>query len=513
VSEPNEQRPDLAGGVQVIALPDGAMLAGRVGEDDVVLARAGDEFFAVGAHCTHYHGPLADGLIVGDTVRCPWHHACFSLRSGEAVRAPALDPIACWRVERNGDTIFVREKLDAPAARSAAGPPRAVPPESIVIVGGGAAGLAAADMARREGYGGPLTIISADAAPPVDRPNLSKDYLAGTAQEDWIPLRSPEYYTEQRIDLLLDSPVTAIDVAGLRVHLANGESRPFGALLLATGADPVHLSIPGSDQPRVHYLRSFADSRAIVTGAGGAKQAVIAGASFIGLEVAASLRARDIAVHVVAPDEVPLGRVVGPELGAAIRKLHEDHGVTFHLGRTIARVDHRRVTLGDGTTLEADIVVLGVGVRPSTRLAEQAGLAMDRGIQVDEYLRTSAPGIYAAGDAARWPDPHTGDRIRVEHWVVAERMGQTAARNMLGGCERFDMVPFFWSQHYDIAINYTGHAERWDEVQIDGSVESLDCAVTYSRNGRRLAVATIARDLASLRAEAEMEGEVGGVEL
>jgi len=509
VSESNEQPPDLASGVQVTTLADGAMIAGRVGEDEVVLARAGDEFFAVGAHCTHYHGPLADGLIVGDTVRCPWHHACFSLRTGEAVRAPALDSIACWRVERNGDTVFVREKLEPlPTSRPSPAAGGAAAPDSIVIVGGGAAGLAAADMLRREGYLGPVTIISADSAPPVDRPNLSKDYLAGTAQEDWIPLRSPEYYTDQGIELLLDSPVASIDAAGRRVQPANGDTRPFGALLLATGADPVHLSIPGGDNPHVHYLRTFADSRAIVAGAGSAKQAVIAGASFIGLEVAASLRARDIAVHVVAPDEVPLGRVMGPEIGAAIRKLHEEHGVVFHLGQTVARVDDRAVTLSDRSTLLADLVVLGVGVHPSTRLAEQAGLAMDRGIQVDEYLQTSAPGIYAAGDAARWPDPHSGDRIRVEHWVVAERMGQTAAKNMLGRRQRFDMVPFFWSQHYDIAINYTGHAQSWDSVRVDGSVAAFDCAVTYMRGGRRLAVATISRDLESLRAEAEMEGEI-----
>jgi NADPH-dependent 2,4-dienoyl-CoA reductase/sulfur reductase-like enzyme/nitrite reductase/ring-hydroxylating ferredoxin subunit len=511
MAESNEQKPDLGRGVPACSLKPGAMLAGRVGDDDVVLARAGDEFFAIGAHCTHYHGPLADGLVVGDTVRCPWHHACFSLRTGEAVRAPALDSIACWRVERNGDTIFVREKIEASTARPSPAAGGAAVPESVVIVGGGAAGLAAADMLRREGYDRPVTIISADAAPPVDRPNLSKDYLAGTAQEDWIPLRSAEYYAEQRIELLLDSPVAGIDVAGRRVQLANGGTRPFGALLIATGADPVRLSIPGSDLPHVHYLRTFADSRAIVAGADGTKQAVIAGASFIGLEVAASLRARGIAVHVVAPGEVPLGRVMGPEIGAAIRKLHEDHGVVFHLGQTIARVDDRSVTLSDRTPLMAGLVVLGVGVRPSTRLAEQAGLAMDRGIQVDEYLRTSVPGIYAAGDAARWPDPHTGDRIRVEHWVVAERMGQTAAKNILGRLERFDMVPFFWSQHYDVAINYVGHAEQWDSTRVDGSVEALDCAVTYMRGGRRLAVATISRDLESLRAEAEMEAAMAKV--
>jgi NADPH-dependent 2,4-dienoyl-CoA reductase/sulfur reductase-like enzyme len=374
-----------------------------------------------------------------------------------------------------------------------------------VIIGGGAAGLAAADMLRREAYDGPITMLSADDSPPPDRPNLSKDYLAGTAQEDWIPLRPPEFYSDNRIELLLGSRVASIDVARHEVVLENGSRRGFGALLIATGADPVHLSIPGADAPHVHYLRSFADSKAIIEATRGAKRAVVAGASFIGLEVAASLRNRDIAVDMVAPERVPLERVMGLELGRFIQSLHESHGVVFHLGETVARVDGRRVSLSGGSTLEADFIVMGVGVRPATGLAERAGLTVDRGIMVNEYLETSAPGIFAAGDVARWPDRHTGERIRIEHWVVAERQGQVAARNILGRREVFDAVPFFWSQHYDIAINYVGHAERWDEVRVDGTFDAHDCTVSYLRSNRRLAVATIFRDRESLQAELEME--------
>ena len=493
---------DLTAGVRFDSLPDGGAFAGHVGDDEIVVVRRGDRVFAIGAHCTHYHGPLAEGLVVADTIRCPLHHACFDLATGEALRAPALDSVACWRVERKGDTVFVREKLPAVVKTAPAGSRH---PSSIVIVGGGAAGLAANDMLRREGYSGPIAMISADADPPVDRPNLSKDYLAGEAQPDWIPLWPEDLYREKRVDLVLGAHATSIDVAGRRVRLQDGTSREFGALLVAPGATPVQLPIPGADTADVRYLRSFTDSRAIVERASSAKHALVVGASFIGLEVAASLRTRGIAVDVVAPETRPLERVMGSEIGRFVQRLHEAHGVTFHLGETVKSIADGRVTLSGGTTIDADLVVVGAGVKPSLAIAEDSGLAIDRGIAVNEYLETSAPGIFAAGDVARWPDPHSGERIRVEHWVVAERQGQTAARNMLGARERFDAVPFFWSQHYDVTIRYVGHADRWDEVRIEGSLEKRDASVSFVRGGRRLAVATVSRDRASLEAEVELE--------
>jgi len=495
---------DFRSGVPLQQIPDGAIVAGHVGDDEIIVVRRGDEFFAVGAHCTHYHGPLADGILVGDTVRCPWHHACFSLRTGEPVRAPALDPIACWCVERRADTVIVTEKLGAQTRAKAA--VRATP-RSVVIVGGGAAGLAAADMLRRRGFDGAVTMLSADGDPPVDRPNLSKDYLAGTAKEDWIPLRSSEFYTDNKIDLRLNSRVEAIDVTSKQVRLRSGATHAFDTLLLATGAEPVRLNLAGTPAIPVHYLRRFPDSKAIAASADASKsrRALVMGASFIGLEVAASLRARGLEVHVVAPEQEPLMKVMGAEVGRFIRSLHESKGVVFHLGATVARLDGRTATLSDGSTLDADLAVAGVGVRPNVSLAEAAGLAIDRGVVVNEHLQTSAPGIFAAGDIARWPDPHTGQRIRVEHWVVAERQGQTAARNILGLGERFDAVPFFWSQHYDISINYVGHAEAWDSVKVDGDLAAHDATVTYTKNGRTLAVATVFRDTASLEAEVKME--------
>jgi NADPH-dependent 2,4-dienoyl-CoA reductase/sulfur reductase-like enzyme len=358
---------------------------------------------------------------------------------------------------------------------------------------------------RRQGFEGDITMLSDDEASPVDRPNLSKDYLAGSAPEEWVPLRDDGFYAEQHIDLQLKTTVSAIDAGAREVVLGDGRKVAYDRLLLATGAEPVRLPLPGMDLPHVHTLRTLRDCRAIIAQAGTARRAVVMGASFIGLEVAASLRARGIEVHVVAPDKRPMERVLGPELGDFVRGLHEEHGVVFHLQETATAIDARQVTLKGGGTLEADLVVAGVGVRPRLALAEKAGLAVDRGVTVDEFLQTSVPGIFAAGDIARWPDSHSGSAIRVEHWVVAERQGQTAALNMLDAQQKFDAVPFFWSQHYDVPINYVGHAEAWDDVAIEGDIAKRDCVLRYRRNGRVLAVASIYRDVDSLQAEVEME--------
>ncbi len=296
---------------------------------------------------------------------------------------------------------------------------------------------------------------------------------------------------------------TGIDTKGKKLAMDAHEPLAYDALLLATGAEPVRLDVPGAG--RVRTLRSLADSRAIIGAAERAKRVVVIGGSFIGLEVAASLRARDLEVHVVAPEALPLARILGEHLGTFIKSLHESKGVVFHLGRKPARIDPDSVTLDDGARLAADLVVAGVGVRPRLALAERAGLAMDRGVSVNELLETSVAGIFAAGDIARWPDPHTGERIRVEHWVVAQRHGQTAARNMLGAREAFTQAPFFWSAHYDVSINYVGHAENWDRVEVDGDAGKHDVRVRFMRGAKVLAVATIFRDQESLEAETRIE--------
>ena len=507
MSEPSKPTgPDLAQGIPLDDLADGGMIGGHVGEEPVLLARRGDEFFAIGSSCSHYGGPLADGLVVADTVRCPWHHARFSLRTGEAVGAPAFNPVSCWRVQKRDGKAWVGKKIEPTEQRSAAKARNASEDtERVVIVGGGAAAFATAEMLRREGFAGSVTLLSADDAAPYDRPNCSKDYLAGNAPEDWIPLKPPEFYREHAIEIALGTDVTGIDIKAHQVAIAGGRNVAFDKLVLATGAEPIRLDIPGANEPHVHTLRSLGDARAIIAHAKQAQRVVVVGASFIGLEVAAALRARELEVHVVAPERRPMERVLGPELGDFIRELHEEHGVIFHLEETVTAIEGKNVRLKGGKTLPADLVIVGIGVRPRIQLAEQAGLTIDRGVVVNAYLETSAPGIYAAGDIARWPDPHSGEPLRIEHWVVAERQGQTVARNILGWRERFVDVPFFWSQHYDLPINYVGHAEKWDALEIEGDIKARDCLVRYRRDGKLLAVASIYRDVESLKEEWAME--------
>src|SRR5437667_1307789 len=491
--------PDFEKGVETETVADREMLLGHAFGEPVLVARRGDDLFGIGATCTHYGGPLAKGLMVDCTVRCPWHHARFDLRTGEAIAAPALNDLACYNIEKRGNRFFMTGKIDKKQARTPA-----TSPASIVIVGAGAAGGAAAETLRREGYDGPVTMIGADEFLPYDRPNLSKDYLAGSAPEEWIPLRPPEFYRDQRIDTFTNLSVTAINAKTKEVTLSDGRSLGYGALLLATGAEPVRLKIPGDDLPHVCYLRTLTDSRHIIEKAKNASRAVVIGSSFIGLEVAWSLRERKLEVAVVGKGTAPLEKVLGREMGNLVRETHEAHGVKFCLGRTPAVIQDRNVRLDDGTTLDCDLVVAGICVRPNTALAEKAGIATDNGILVNEFLETSVPGIFAAGDIARWPDPRAG-RIRVEHWVVAERQGQTAARNIRGARETFKAPPFFWSNHFDLHIRYVGHGSGDDEVNVSGDLKAKDASVIFRSRGKTTAVASMGRDLESLKAELALE--------
>jgi NADPH-dependent 2,4-dienoyl-CoA reductase/sulfur reductase-like enzyme/nitrite reductase/ring-hydroxylating ferredoxin subunit len=490
--------PDFSLGVPQAQVPMGGVLAGRVGEEAVLLSRLEDGFHAVGGTCTHYGAPLGEGLVVDGEVRCPWHHACFSLRSGRARKAPALSPLALWQAEVEGDRVFVRAKRETPPAASAPRTPR----ERIVIVGGGAAGFAAAQRLRQLGHEGAIVLLSADESGPYDRPNLSKDYLAGTAPEEWIPLKDEEFYKEHRIELRTGAEVTGIDAKAREVNTKEGGRFGYDALLLATGAEPRSLPIPGLDHANVHVLRTLADARAVIKACEDKDAVAFIGAGFIGLEAAGALRQRGLDVHVVAPEAVPMERVLGAELGRFLAGLHAAAGVQFHLGAKIEGYDGEAIALGDGTRVPAQVLIVGAGVAPRTQLAKLLGLQEQEGIVVNDRLQTSDPDVYAAGDVARFP--WQGELARIEHWVHAQRMGQQAAANMLGADEAFADVPFFWTHHQGMDLRYCGYAGKWDEVQIDGDVAAKDFTARYFRAGKLVAAASVGRDRENLEIEASL---------
>jgi NADPH-dependent 2,4-dienoyl-CoA reductase/sulfur reductase-like enzyme/nitrite reductase/ring-hydroxylating ferredoxin subunit len=493
----NTTGPDLTLGIPLSLIPADGVFVGHVGDDRVLLARVDGAVVALNASCSHYGGPLHAGLRVGNTINCPWHHACFDLRTGAALKAPALSPLGRWRVEEKEGFAFVREALSPAgnAKRDTGGDPA-----SIVIVGGGAAGFAAAQRLRELGYAGELTLVSADEAAPYDRPNVSKDYLAGTAEPEWMPLKDAAFYRDNKITLRTATRVESVNAAERRIALASGETLAYGVLLLATGAEPNRPATSGFERDNVYVLRSLQDADRLVNAAAEGSTVAIIGSSFIGLEAAASLRVRGLSVHVVGREAVPLESKLGSSIGALIKSVHEQNGVQFHLGRSIENFDGRRVKLDDGSSFDADIVVLGVGVTPRLELAVSAGLAVDKGVLVDASMRSSDPHIYVAGDIARFPNPLGGAPIRVEHWVLAERLGQVAAHGMLGIRDSFKDPPFFWSVHWDVTIRYVGHADTWDAIEEAGVVAEKDAEVRYIKDGTAVAVATINRDLASLEA-------------
>lgn len=492
--------PDFAQGIAVSEVSGGETVAGRVGDEPVLLTNFNGELFAVGGACSHYGAALADGVADGAAIRCPLHHACFDLRTGVAIRAPGLDPLDRWLVEVEEGRAFVRRKLERDTASTAS-----TDVQPIVIVGGGAAGLACAHELRRLGFRGDVIMLSADADPPCDRPNLSKDYLAGTAPEEWLWLRSEEWYDQNRIDLRLSTEVVAIDAEARTVRCRSGEEIGFDRLLIATGAEPNLLAVHGFDAPNVYVLRTVADARALADEAQAGARAVIIGASFIALEAAAAMRNRGVEVDIVSVEEVPLEHIFGREIGEQLQALHERNRVRFHLSSVVAGFDGKSVRLADGRSIDADFVLVGIGVRPRTGLAESAGAAVDNGVIVDGFLQTSVPGIYAAGDIAAYPEPGSGERTRIEHWAVALRQGQVAAANMLGLERAFDSAPFFWTEQYGVAIRYVGRGVGWHAVTVEGDLATGSLVARYFINGAHCATATIGRDRENLEDELRLE--------
>jgi NADPH-dependent 2,4-dienoyl-CoA reductase/sulfur reductase-like enzyme/nitrite reductase/ring-hydroxylating ferredoxin subunit len=503
MSDDQDHSLDLTQWTEVEAAPDRGILAGVVGKARVFVWRKGNAFKAYNADCPHLGGPLNKGIVAGATIRCPWHHACFDLATGEATGAPAFDALLEYAVTIDNDRFCVKP-ANAKKSRLAVRCEDAL--GMMVIIGGGAAGFAAADAIRKLGWRGGVTIFSEEREQPYDRTLLTKDYLEGSFGDDRLPI-ARHSLADLGVDFEGGVSVQEIDARQKRLRLANGEERPYEKLLLATGARPRRLDVPGGDLAHVMVLRSLQDCRRILAKVTPGARVAVVGGSFIAMEAAASLIGRVLSVDVIAPEEHPLEKVFGRELTDLVLEAHARKGVRLHLGANITQIEDKQVALQGGERINADLVVVGIGVEPRLQLAKAAGLAVDRGVLVNSRLQTSDPDIFAAGDIARWPDPHIGENIRVEHWVVAERQGQVAAANMLGHDEAFTMVPFFWTKHFDLSIRYVGHAETWDDALVEGDLAHRDGLVRFRRAGRDLAVATVERDKDSLLTELTMEGK------
>ena len=487
-------------------LHDGEMKEVSVDERRILLARVGDNYHAVSATCPHYGGPLAEGALCGTRVVCPWHHAAFNVVNGNLEDPPALDSLVSYQVRVEDDRVFVRlpEEVEDRRTSAMVQGDTSADPRQFVIIGAGAAGYAAAQALREEGFRGSIVMITREDRAPYDRPNLSKDYLQGHAEPEWMPLRGDDFFKEHDITLLLNREVARVDARSKTIAFDSGETMEYDALLVATGGAPVRLNIPGGDLKNVCVLRSFADADSIIDTSKHSQRAVVIGASFIGMEAAYSLRERGLEVTVIAPSQEPFEITLGAEVGALFRREHESNGVRFKLGNIVYRFEGNHkveaVTLDNGEYIATDMVVVGVGVRPVTQFLDGVELDQGGGIVVDSRLR-AADGLYAAGDIASFPDPRTRDNVRIEHWRTAQQQGRTAARNMLGHNVPFDSIPFFWTRQFDIGLLYVGHAASWDEIIYRGDLASHDFLAFYVKNNRVLAVAGMNRDAEMAAAE------------
>jgi NADPH-dependent 2,4-dienoyl-CoA reductase/sulfur reductase-like enzyme/nitrite reductase/ring-hydroxylating ferredoxin subunit len=507
----NHTELDLEKGVDLASVKEGALIAGCYRGKPVLLTRHEGRYCALSATCTHMGAPLGEGIAVDGEVHCPWHHARFSVLTGEAVGAPALSPLARFGTTVRDGRIFVAEHpqpASHPTPVTAAG--------RVVIVGSGAGGHACAQLLARSAFQGLVTVISDDPDPPYDRTFCSKQYLIGMKSRQDSLITDSDPYRDNPKDgptLRLGRKVRALNAQQKFILLDGDERVDFDMLVLATGAEPKRPDWPGSDLPNVHVLRTLKDADAIIQSANGATQVAIIGSSFIGLEAAASLQQRKLNIHVVTPEHVPLEKLLGRDVGKMIQSVHEEKGVRFHFGRKVKHYDGKRLTLDDDSVVKADFIVLGIGVTPRTEIAAAAGLHCappDKGggIIVSERLETSAPGIFAIGDIARYPDPHSGESIRVEHWVHAQRQGQHVARVIMGHAGRYSDVPFFWSAHFDTGLRYLGHVGPIAEARTDGSVEGRNFSRLISGPDRQRAFVTCNRDSASLLKEAEWDAAV-----
>ncbi len=490
-------------------LSEGAPRLFKIGEkEEVYMVRAGGKIRALAHLCPHYECKLEEGLLLGEVIVCRCHGARFNAATGAVLSPPAITPLATYPVRVEDGAVFVGARVKPPLPKVEIKEKRL-----FLIVGGGAAGNMAAETLRREGFSGRIVMITPEADLPYDRPNLSKEFIAGTAKPEWLPLRDRDFYANQQIEIVTGRRVISLSARQKSVTLDDGSAMVYDKVLLATGAAPRVLSVPGAKSEVCFSLRSLADARQIDKAASGAKSAALIGGGFITMELAGSLRERGLSVTVIAPEALPLARVLGDALALHLKGLHQEKGVVFHMGKTVTRISTEKkgavLTLSDGSKVTADFVVAGIGVQPAVDYLAGTDLVQSGGVPVNGQLRTRYPDIFAAGDIALVPSPAGFSRsrggnggYRFEHWVAAERMGMHAARAMLGSEEPFMEVPFFWTRQAGVSVKYVGFGGEWEQVLYRGDAAGAKFAVGFFRGGVLMAAAGIGmpNDIAAIEA-------------
>jgi apoptosis-inducing factor 3 len=481
-------------------LKNGEMKSFKIDDNNnVLLCRINDEFFAVGASCTHYGAPLEEGMLKNDTIICPWHHACFNAKNGNLLEPPAFDALPNYKIKIEGDSVMINVPEEIPFSRIPAMIKRDAKSDNrtFVILGAGASAYFAAQSMRENGFKGNIIMVTHENKKPYDRPNLSKDYLAGKAQPEWMPLRPDDFFEEFGIEVKQELKIKSVDLKEKFVSFDNSKNLKYDKLLIATGSVPRKLGVPGSELKNVFYLRSYDDADNIIETAKSSKKAVVIGASFIAMETAHSLTERGIKVTIVAPEEIPFERNFGKEIGNLFKKEHEKNGTTFKLKSTVKKFNGdnkvKSVVLESGEEIDANLVVIGIGVNPATHFLTGIDLLKDGSLKTDAYLQVKED-VYAAGDISTFPDFRTGNHIRIEHWRLAEQLGRVAGANMAGKKIKYEGVPFFWTAQAGMTLRYVGFAKDWNEIIVDGNIPDKKFISYFIKNNKIMAAAGMNRD-------------------
>ncbi|MDP4174271.1 MAG: FAD-dependent oxidoreductase [Bacteroidota bacterium] len=464
-----------------------------------LLIRSEGKVYAIDGLCTHYGAPLEEGILCRENVICPWHHSYFNIKTGKAIEPPAFNSLNRYDVILNGEDIILRlpENVENGRTPEMATYEAQKDSRTFVILGAGASAYMAAQTLREDGFKGRILMLTYENHTPYDRPNLSKEYLMGSAPDEWMPLRTDDFFSSYGIEIIKQMKVTEADAEKKQIRFENGNTLSFDKMLIATGGTPKRLEIPGSKLQNIFYLRTFDDADRIIESTVKARRVVIIGSSFIAMEAAFSLRKRKLSVAVISPDKVPFEKAFGSEIGGLFFDLHKKNGVEFRMETSVESFEGNKrveaVVLSNGEKIETDIVVVGIGVKPATDFIKGISLEKDGSIKVDQFFR-AAEDVFASGDIVSFPDWRSGEVLRIEHWRTAQQQGKNAAHNMLGNVTPDNFVPFFWTHQLGLELRYVGHAKQWDEIIIKGDVKSKDFIAYYIKDNQVYAAAGNNRD-------------------